>query len=66
MHERHQQYLAELSVRADDAVNRHGLQGVRAEVVQVLDTSKSMYSMYKNNMVSERVKKGQKLKLPQD
>jgi len=53
MHERHQQYLAHLSRRADDAVARHGLQGVRAEVVLVLDVSKSMYSMYKSNMVAE-------------
>lgn len=53
MHERHQQYLAHLSERADAAVARHGLKGVRAEVVFVLDVSKSMYAMYKSNMVAE-------------
>jgi len=53
MHERHQQYLEQLSRRADDAVAKHGLQGVRAEVVLVLDVSKSMYSMYKSSMVAE-------------
>ena len=53
MHERHQQYLAHLSDRADAAVARHGLKGVRAEVVLVLDVSKSMYAMYKSNMVAE-------------
>jgi len=53
MHERHQQYLAHLAQRADDAVTKHGLQGVKAEVVLVLDVSKSMYAMYKSNMVAE-------------
>ncbi len=53
MHERHQQYLEFLSQRAEDAVARHDLAHVRAEVVLVLDTSKSMYAMYKSNMVAE-------------
>jgi len=53
MNERHQQYLAHLSERADAAVVRHGLKGVRAEVGFVLDVSKSMYAMYKSNMVAE-------------
>src|SRR5262245_24146137 len=53
MDDRNQQYLARLVRRADDAVSRHGLQGVRAEVVLVLDVSKSMYAMYKSQAVSE-------------
>ncbi len=53
MHVRDQQYLEQLLRRADDAVHRHHLSGVKAEVVLVLDVSKSMYSMYKSNMVSE-------------
>lgn len=42
-----------MSQRAEDAVARHDLAHVRAEVVLVLDTSKSMYAMYKSNMVAE-------------
>lgn len=53
MDHRHQQHLTELVRRADDAVARHGLQGVRAEVVLVLDVSKSMYGMYKSHAVHE-------------
>lgn len=53
MPDRHQQYLYQLTRRADDAVERHDLRGVEAEVVLVLDLSKSMYSMYKSGMVAE-------------
>ena len=53
MHERHEKYLAQLVRRADDVVGRHGLHGLRAEVAFVLDVSKSMYAMYKSQMVHE-------------
>ncbi|MCC6622773.1 MAG: VWA domain-containing protein [Deltaproteobacteria bacterium] len=53
MDERHQQHLQELVQRADMAVQRHGLEGVRAEVVLVLDVSKSMVPMYKSRAVHE-------------
>lgn len=51
--DRHQEHLRALARSADDIVRQRGLDAVKAEVVFIIDVSRSMYPMYRAKLVQE-------------
>lgn len=49
--------IVDLSKKAAFAANRHGIEGQRAQVVLVLDISKSMHALYHSGMVQRVIER---------